>query len=240
MKNDQLLTSTVDVRNHLEALNQSDFTEVVKNIQPGSYPRDATNPGYKDRLAYTQELRKFVYNPAILNLVFSDVKLKKLFFRTFGYQGQLDFTIYPDCWLRDLPLIDIGEGVYLGDGIVLGTNQVSVDQKMVTVGSIKIGRNSIFDQRCAIGYGTTISTDCVVGFQVAIGLRCTIGQQVKIGGYSGIEHRVQIGDQVRIGSSSKIGSFVIIDDQVQLPEFSLIPSYSHVTKIGIVNRRKET
>ena len=31
-------------------------------------------------------------------------------FRIFGYRGSMDFTIYPDTWIRDLPLLDFGEG----------------------------------------------------------------------------------------------------------------------------------
>ena len=33
-----------------------------------------------------------------------------LTFRLFGYRGQMDFTVYPDTWIRDLPLLDFGQG----------------------------------------------------------------------------------------------------------------------------------
>lgn len=66
-----------------------------------------------------------------MNEILSDVELKEIFFRTFGYQGTMNFTIYPTAWLRDLTLLDFGEDVYMGDGILLGTNQVNQDQEFI-------------------------------------------------------------------------------------------------------------
>ena len=237
MGTQSILITRSDVIQKLRELDASVFQDVVNNIKVGRFKRSEVSKDYQDRMTYTRELRRFVYNPAVLDLVFSDGTLKESFFRTFGYTGQMDFTIYPSCWLRDIPLLDFGKGVYMGDGIVLGTNQVSVDQKSIRVGSIKIGDKSIFDQRCVIGYGSSIGSNCIVGFQVIFGLKCCIGNYSKIGGLSRIEHNVSIGNNVVIGPASKIGSFVIIDDNISLPEFSSIASFSHVTKEGVFNRR---
>ena len=121
---DTILTSRKDITIALEELNTLQFQAVVANIKAGTFDRTVPNKDYQDRLAYTKAFRKFIYNPAILNEIFSCPELKESFFRTFGYKGALDFTIYPKCWLRDLPLLDIGSGTYLADGILLGTNQV--------------------------------------------------------------------------------------------------------------------
>ena len=237
MGTESILITRSDVIHKLRELNSSVFKAVVSNIKVGRFKRSEASKDYQDRMTYTRELRRFVYNPAVLDLVFSDPALKESFFRTFGYTGQMNFTIYPSCWLRDIPLLDFGEGVYMGDGIVLGTNQVSVDQKIIRVGRIKIGDQSIFDQRCVIGYGSSIGSDCIMGFQVIFGLKCSIGNNTKIGGLSRIEHNVSIGNNVVIGPASKIGSFVIIDDNISLPEFSAISSFSHITKEGVFSRR---
>lgn len=116
----------------------TDFQKVVSNIKAGKFVRDTNLPDYNDRIIYTKALRNFLYNPAVLNVVFGEQELKEQFFRAFGYTGKVNFTIYPKCWLRDLPLLDIGENVYLGDNILLGTNQVTPDQKTLVVGKLPL------------------------------------------------------------------------------------------------------
>lgn len=228
------------IEQELERLqNDSAFQDIVSNIKVGKFERDQTIKDYKDRVDYTMELRKFLYNPAVLNVIFTDQDLKTSFFRTFGYQGKVNFTIYPKCWLRDLPLLDIGDNVYLGDNILLGTNQVTPDQKSLLVGKITIGDNCIFNQGCSVAGKTTIGEDGIIGFEVAIGFRNSIGRRVNIGERSTVGHGNRIGENVTIGYHSKIGHFCVIEDGVELKEMTEIPSYSLVTKDGIFDRRKK-
>ncbi len=86
------------------------FQSVVRNIKAGKFVRDRNGKDYNDRIVYTKALREFLYNPAVLNVIFADLKLKAKFFKAFDYKGDTDFTIYPKCWLRDLPLLEIGKG----------------------------------------------------------------------------------------------------------------------------------
>ncbi len=232
-----ILNTKKDIEVALEELNQPFFQKIVSNIKAGTFNRETENQDYQDRLVYTKALRKFAYNPAILNEVFSCSELKESFFRTFGYKGALDFTIYPKCWLRDLPVLDIGSDTYLADGILLGTNQVSTDQKVLKVGTIKIGERCVFDQDCKLGYNANIGDDCIIGIQTSIGLKCKMGNNVKIGEATTIRHGVTIGNDVIIGSESQIGNFCVIEEGVVLEEFSTIPSFSIVTKEGIFNRK---
>lgn len=217
----------------------SDFQKVVSNIKVGKFVRDSNDQDYNDRIVYTKVLRTFLYNPAVLNVVFGEQELKEKFFRAFGYMGKVNFTIYPKCWLRDLPLLDIGDNVYLGDNILLGTNQVSPDQKDLVVGKIQIGDNCIFNQGCTVGGKTSIGNDCIVGFESAIGFGNSIGMNTKIGERVTIGHCNKIGSNVSIGYMCKIGRFCIIEDGVKIEEMTNIPSYSLVTKKGIFSRRKK-
>ena len=234
---DRILNSRMDIIIALEELSRDEFQDVVANIKPGAFLHQTENQDYRDRLTYTKAFRKFAYNPAVLNEIFSDSELKEKFFRTFGYKGALDFTIYPNCWLRDLPMLDIGSGSYLADGILLGTNQVSTDQKVLKVGKITIGERCVFDQQCKVGYNSRIGNDCIIGIQTAIGLKCKMGNNVKVGEATTIRHSVTIGDDVTIGAETQIGNFVIIDEGVEVPEFSRIPSFSHVTSEGVFDRK---
>lgn len=228
------------VNQELERLEaDSVFQSVVSNIKEGKFERNRDEKDYNDRIIYTEELRNFVYNPAVLNVIFREQELKTKFFRTFGYKGNVDFTIYPKCWLRDLPLLDIGKNVYLGDNILLGTNLVTPNQKSLIVGKIKIGDNCIFNQGCSVGGKTTIGKDGTIGFQVAIGFSNKIGDALTAGECSIIGHGNRIGDNVTIGYKSKVGHFCIIEDGVQVDEMIEIPSYSLVTKEGVFPRRKK-
>jgi len=219
--------------------NDSAFQKSVSNIKAGKFVRDTNDPDYNDRIIYTKELRNFIYNPAVLNVVFGDQELKEKFFRAFGYKGSVNFTIYPKCWLRDLPLLDIGENVYLGDNILLGTNQVTPDQKTLVVGTIKIGDNSIFNQGCTVGGKSSIGNDCIIGFETAMGFGNTIGNNTQLGERVTIGHCNKIGSDVKIGYMCKIGRFCIIEDGVEIDEMTEVPSYSLVTKEGIFSRRKK-
>jgi acetyltransferase-like isoleucine patch superfamily enzyme len=229
-----------EVVKHLTLLqNDPIFQNSLKTIVGGRFARDPETEIYKGRLHYTEELRKFMYNPALLNIVFSDEQLKSLFFRTFGYKGNLNFRIYPNAWLRDLPLLDIGENAYLADGIVLGSNQVSQDQRYITVGKIKIGANTVFDQNCALGYGTTFGTDCTIGYGTSIGIKNKFGDGCKLGEVVSIGHGSSFGKGVVLDQNVYVGNMCKLDDEVQLASGTNIPHFSHVTSEGVFNRRTQ-
>jgi carbonic anhydrase/acetyltransferase-like protein (isoleucine patch superfamily) len=215
-----------------------EFLGSVAAIRPGRFRRDGSDPVYLARARYTRELRKFVYNPAVLDVVLGDPELKTRFFRTFGYQGSTNFTIYPSCWIRDLPLLDLGEDVYCGDGIVLGTNQISTDQQTLTVGRICIGPGTVFDQQCMVGYGSTIGARCVLGIRVMIGMKATLGDRVQVRPSTAIAHHVVLEHGAIVGNASVVGAFSVVEAGVELPDYSRVPQFTRVTRSGMVPRRR--
>lgn len=210
---------------------------LFKYIKNGTLLRDKKNEDYCGRVAYTAELRRFVYNPAIFNEILMLEALKEKFFRVFGYQNNLDFTLYPNAWIRDLALNDfaIGRGVYLADGIVLGTNQVSPCQKKLKVGPIKIGNATVFDQNCKIGLRTNIGERCIIGISCHIGLISRIGNNVKISPLSSIGHLVKIEDNVVIGAQCTIGTGSIIEEGAVIADYTKIPQRSFVSHTGKID-----
>jgi len=211
----------------------------VESIRPGRVRRDVQDPEYRLRSRYTASLRRFMYNPALLEVVFAEAELKTLFFRTFGYKGQTEFTVYPNAWLRDLPLLDLGQRCYLGDGIILGTNQVAVDQQYLVVDRISIGATTVFDQHCMVGYGSRVGSGCVIGARVMIGMKTRIGDAVLVRPASGVGHHCRLGNRVRIGHDVMVGAFSVVEDDVIVSDYSRIPEFSRVTRDGIVPRRAE-
>jgi hypothetical protein len=63
--------------------NDKAFQDIVSNIKAGNFERNQTDKDYKDRVDYTMELRNFVYNPTILNVIFTDQELKTKFFNLY-------------------------------------------------------------------------------------------------------------------------------------------------------------
>lgn len=211
----------------------------VAEIRPGRFRRDPESPPYRARLCYTANLRRFVYNPALLERVFGSRDLQEQFLKVFGYQGSTRFTVYPKCWIRDLPLLDFGDGVYLGDGIVLGTNQVSTCQQFVTVDRIAVGSGTVMDQECMIGYGSAIGRDNVVGVRVLFGARATTGARCRFAPRATVGHHCRLGDDVSVGHDTFIGSFSVVESGVEIPDYSRIPQFSHISKSGATPRRRQ-
>lgn len=221
--------------NHLKS--STSFQSCVAAIVPGKVVRKPENEIYQKRVEYTTELRAFAYNPAFMNIILSIPELKELFFRTFGYKGNLNFTMYPNAWIRDLPLLDIGEKCYLADGILLGTNRVSIDQRILRVDHITIGDHTIFDQRCAIGPGTTIGSDCIMGFQSQISAKCTVGNNVRLGEVVTIGSMTTLGDDVIIGQGSFISDFVTVEAGAVIASNTRVPPKSVVTTEGKIEAK---
>ena len=233
-----LLTDSRSIAEKLTQLRKDRrFTESIKNIKPGKFERDSLSRVYQDRKYYTHQLRWFIYDPSVMNVVLENSLLKKLFFNTFGYTGNLKFTIYPNCWLRDLPLLDIGEDAYLADGIVLGTNQVTPDQKFISVGRISIGNRTIFDQQCMLGYGATVGDQCIVGVRACVGVKSRIGNNTVVSGMATVGHGCKVGNNVNLGERSSVCSFAIVEDGVKLENNGVVPAFAKLTKQGMFCRR---
>ena len=70
--------------------------------------------------------------------------------RLFGYKGSLDVTIYPDAWLRDLPLLDLSPGAYVANRATMGTNMVRPDGTIL-VDRITVGAGAVAEDGTAAG-----------------------------------------------------------------------------------------
>ncbi len=216
----------------IQILNQisedAKLQEAILHIKPGKFKRGPDDPIYVHRGYYTRMLKSFLTDYKLMNAILTDKKLQTRFFRVFGYEGEVDFTLYPQCWIRDLPLLQIGKMSYLGDGIVLGTNKVSIDQKTVKVGRITIGDHTIIDQDCMLGYSTHIGHHTAIGVRSCIGVKTHIGNNCRIAEIVNIGHCCNIGNDVSIGQVSAIGNFTTIADGTKIPAFSRIPPKSSI------------
>ncbi len=101
-------------------------------------------------------------------------------FRLFGYRGQMDFTVYPDTWIRDLPLLKFGKAAYLANRSTIGTNMALSNGKIL-VDTIEVGENA------TVGHLTMLAPGVSVGANSEVGAGCEIGIRVRIGSESLIQ-----------------------------------------------------
>jgi carbonic anhydrase/acetyltransferase-like protein (isoleucine patch superfamily) len=192
-------------------------------IIPGRFPRDLTHPVYRARRLYGLCWTCVYYFKPVYFLCLGIPGLKWLTFRLFGYRGLMKFTIYPDTWIRDLPLLDFGEGAYVANRATLGTNlalnngQTLVDRITIARGAT-VGHLTMLAPNVEIGAGSEIAAGCIIGVQ------CRIGEGAVIQAASGLNHLSQIGDGVIVGTMSYVGTGAVISNGIKLPAGSVVPN----------------
>ncbi|MBX7174051.1 MAG: hypothetical protein K1X72_23975 [Pyrinomonadaceae bacterium] len=199
-----------------------------KYIIAGRFPRKLGNKVYFHRRLYGLCLTTIYYFTPIFFIVLSFSTLKKMLFRLWGYQGSMDFVTYPDTWIRDVALLQIGNGAYLSNKATIGTNIVQHDGTII-VEAIKIGDRSVVGHLTMIGPGVEMGKDVEVNPGCIIGLHTFLDDGVKVKAYSGIDSFTRIGARTIIGSMSYIGPMVTIAPDLVIPAGITIPAKTKIT-----------
>lgn len=193
-----------------------------RGIIAGVFPRDIDHHVYSKRRIFGLCWTALYYFKPLYWLVLSTPILKRMTFRLFGYKGSHNFTIYPDCWIRDLALLDIGENAYLANRATIGTNMCLSDGT-VLVEAIKIGDNSVIGHLSMIGCGVKIGNNCEIGAGVIVGIRSQIDDNTRISPSAAVYHNVIIEKNVSIGGGCLIGSGSFIKEGIRIPLGTVIP-----------------
>lgn len=196
-------------------------------IIKGVFPRDVRFPIYAMRKLYGTCWTALYYFKPIYNIVLSVAPFKAIVFRLFGYRGSLDINLYPDAWIRDLPLLRIEEGVYISNLCALGSN-VSLLVGSTMVGNITIKKGALVGAVSKIGLGTTVGEKTEISIEVITGLHVKIGGQNFIGSRTEISHYVKIGNNNHIGVCCYIGTSAVIGDNLTIPNNTRIPDKAEV------------
>jgi len=199
-----------------------------KGIISGKFPRDVRHPVYFHRRLYGLCWTSLYYFKPVYYLALTIPSLKTLTFRLFGYRGQMEFTVYPDTWIRDLPLLTLGKGAYIANRSTLGTN-LALRDGQIQVGAIEIGAGSVIGHLCALAPDCSFGEGSELGATTRMGFKNKIGSGVSIGPGSAIEHGVQIGDNASIGASTYIGSASRVAPGLSILPGSVIPPRSRLT-----------
>jgi carbonic anhydrase/acetyltransferase-like protein (isoleucine patch superfamily) len=173
-------------------------------IVAGKFPRDLKHPVYRGRRFYGLCWTALFYCKPVYYLCLTIPWLKWMTFRLFGYRGQMDFTIYPDTWIRDLPLLSFGKGAYIANRATLGTNMPLKNGKILVEG-IKIGDGVLIGHLTMIAAGTEIGANTEIESGVAVGLRVKVGNGCFLGGTCSINHFANIMPNSRIAPGAYVG-----------------------------------
>lgn len=177
-----------------------------RHMIEGRMPLDTGLRSYFHRRLYGLCWTSVYYSGPIYYTLLGIPMLRTGLFRLFGYRGGMAFTIYPDTWVRDLPLLDFGDGSYLSNKATIGSNMIFIrnGKKEIEVGRIKVGKNAM------VGHLTMIGPYADIGDDVQIGVGCGIGRKV------------------RIGDRAVIGDTVVLDHGAKVEECSIVPTRSYV------------
>ena len=198
-------------------------------VTPGKIMRDLNSSGYFHRRLHGLCWTAIYYNKPAYFICLSIPLLKKLTFRLFGYRGSMNFTVYPDTWIRELPLLQFEDGVYVSNRATLGTNIVLHNGSLLVDG-ITLGRNALVGHLAVLGPGVTLGRDTEIGVSASVGIRTLVGERTVVSPCSVLGHRVSIGSDVTIGIHSFVDSGAILGDGVQLASASFIRSRQKVER----------
>lgn len=197
------------------------------SIKAGKFRRDVCDRMYFHRRLYGLCWTTVFYNKPVYYLCLSLPFLKWATFRLFGYRGSMKFTVYPDTWLRDLPLLHFEDGVYVSNRATIGTNIV-LSNGFLLVDGITLRSKALVGHLAMLAPGVEVHDGAEVGTGVAVGIKSKLGAGSFIGPCCAIEHGVRMGANVAIGPHTYIGSASVIPDGFRVREGSLIPPRTKV------------
>jgi UDP-3-O-[3-hydroxymyristoyl] glucosamine N-acyltransferase len=155
--------------------------------------------------------------------------LKWLTFRLFGYRGSMNFAIYPDTWICDLPLLNFGDGAYLSNKATLGTN-IALSNGFILVDHIILEKGAYVGHLSMLAPGVHMGVNSEVGVGCGIGIKTKIGECARIGPATSLERGVSIGARVNVGSMSYIGTRSTLTEGLSIPASCLIPAKTILQK----------
>lgn len=191
-------------------------------IVAGHFPRDLGHEVYGPRRLYALCWTAVYYCTPLYHAALAVPLLKRVTLRLFGYRGALDVTLYPDTWVRDLPLLNVAEGAYLSNRCTIGTNMCTIDGK-VFVAPVTIGRGAMVGHLAMLAPGSVVGDGAEIGVGCGIGMGASIGRKARVGPMSNVGHGVVIGERCDLGFGSTIGTKAVVHPGVRIPPGSVIP-----------------
>lgn len=202
------------------------------SVRPGKIKRCISDRRYFHRRLYGLCWTAVYYNKPVYFLCLSIPLLKWLTFRLFGYRGSMNFTVYPDTWIRDLPLLHFEDGVYVSNRATLGTN-IALSNGFLLVDRITLRSKSLVGHLAMLAPGVEMQHGAEVGVGGAIGIGTKIGRDASVGPRCSIGHGVLLGNRATVGGHSCVDSGSILADGTRLPVGSVVGRRTHAQKAAM-------
>lgn len=202
-------------------------TPFQRAIIPGKFPRDLKHPVYGARRMYGLCWTSVYYFKPVYYLCLTIPALKRLTFRLFGYRGSMDFTIYPDTWIRDLPLLDFGPGSYIANRATVGTN-MALQDGTILVNHVKVGARSMVGHLTLLGPGVTLEDDVVIDVACGIGLGVHLGAGAHVAGLASLHHFSRVGAGAKVGVEAYVGLKAKVAPHLNVPACAIVPPSTHL------------
>ncbi|MGE0174197.1 MAG: hypothetical protein AB7T49_15475 [Oligoflexales bacterium] len=195
-----------------------------RKIIPGRFPRENFHKIYFWRRVYGVCWTQVFYFKPIYAMLLAIPLLKKVLFKLFGYRGSsLSFTIYPDTWIRDLPVLDFGAGAYLSNRATLGTNMCLPDNS-IFVDKITVATKALLGHLGVLAPGCKLQKNADVGVSATLGVRCRIQENASVKPGALLNHGVVVGVGAEIGTRAYVGLRARIGNGVKVPAGACIPA----------------
>jgi acetyltransferase-like isoleucine patch superfamily enzyme len=191
------------------------------SVVPGKFRRDVNDRMYFHRRLYGLCWTAVYYNKPAYCLCLSIPLLKRITFRLFGYRGSMNFTIYPDTWIRDLPVLNFEDGVYISNRATLGTN-IALRNGLLLVEGITLRSKSLVGHLSMLAPGVELGPGAEIGVGGGIGIKTRLAAGAFVGPCSVIEHGVLLERNASVGAHSYIGSRSIISANAKLSAGSVV------------------
>jgi carbonic anhydrase/acetyltransferase-like protein (isoleucine patch superfamily) len=194
-------------------------------IVAGKFPRRADHPVYALRRIYGLCWTQLYYFRPLYALCLAMPPLKWLVFRLFGYRGTMQFTIYPDTWIRDLPMLSFSPGAYVGNRACVGTN-ICLNDGTIIVGPVTCRLNSMVGHLAVFGLGTDLGEGAEIGVGAATGFAVRIGARASIKPRANVNNGALIGEGAIVGTAALIGQKATIGPGIEIPAGASIPAFA--------------
>jgi acetyltransferase-like isoleucine patch superfamily enzyme len=206
-----------------------------KAIIRGKFPRQPFHKIYFWRRIYGCCWTTVYYFKPLYSVFLTIPVLKRALFRIFGYKGPLNFVIYPDTWVRDLPLLYLGQSAYCSNRSTIGTN-LCLKDGTILVDRIYIGDRAILGHLAAIAPGVKMDEDVELGVATVVGVRSRFKKNTKIGSACAINHGVTIGENCTVGGHASIDLGVKITDNIKIPSGCMLPPGTIISQQSDVDK----
>jgi carbonic anhydrase/acetyltransferase-like protein (isoleucine patch superfamily) len=203
------------------------------SVVPGKVRRDVNDRMYFHRRLYGLCWTAVYYNKPAYYLCLSLPVLKWITFRLFGYRGSMNFTVYPDTWIRDLPVLHFEDGVYVSNRATLGTN-IALHNGLLLVEGITLRSKALVGHLSMLAPGVELGPGAEIGVGGGIGIKTKLDAGAFVGPCSVIEHGVRLGRNASVGAHSYIGSRSTIFNDIKLPAGSVVAPRTTLKDAGDV------